>query len=304
MCPVARMKPLSTPDRDQRIARDRDLVDAILSGSVEAWHAFVDRYTGLILSVLRQRLFVEDDDEIQSVYVDVLESLYFSKLREYVGAASLATWLVFVTRGKAVDYLRKKRGRRHLPRGYNKLTPRDRRVFQLHFVEGLDFEAVLHMLNGEAGPFEAEDLVASVSRIVDCVDSGYLKLLDYEKDARRRNFPVGRLVKYFYQSEAELWGRGEPLTPEQVLAEGERRRMMTRVEALKAGLPPLDRKLLAMRFEKGWTAKQISKQLGFRGQRKVYTALNRALRRLRELLYNSEETGKPARAKEMDSRSL
>jgi RNA polymerase sigma factor (sigma-70 family) len=260
-------------------------VRAVLSGSVESWHTLVDRYTGLIMSVLRQRLFVEDIDEIRNVYVEVLEDLYRNKLREYGGRASLATWLVLVTRGKATDYLRRKRGRRQLPRGYGALSEFDRRVFHLHFVEGLDFESVVCALEWETGGVKTEDLAGSVGRIVETVDGRYLKRLNYENDARRQGIGAGGLPEFLYRAEAAVRGRsGENLrTPEQVLEDREYRGMLERLQEVRRELPAEDQELLALRFEHGRTAKQISDELDMGGQRKVYTALNRAVRRLRAL---------------------
>lgn len=259
------------------------MVAAILSGSVESWHAFINRYTGLILSVLRQQLFVEDEDEIQSVYVDVLEALYVNKLREYKGKASLSTWLVLVTRGKAVDYIRRKRGRRHIPRGYDQLSPQEQEIFQLHFVEGMSFEEVLHTQTSHHGPVEVEDIVASIERIVDTVDGRYLKRLDYQNDARKRGINTGRLAEYLYHAEAELWESSESRTPDQVLEDNDRRWAIERIEDLKARLPALDRELLELRYEEGRTAREISEQLEMDGPRKVFSALNVVIKTLRGL---------------------
>jgi len=290
MSPVAR-KEIHTHSRAEH---DLELIRAILSGSVESWHAFVDRYTGLILSVLRQQLFAEDQDEIQTVYVDVLEDIYRDKLREFEGNAALSTWLVLVSRGKAVDYLRKKRGRRQLPKGFRDLSAFEQRVFHLHFVEGLGFEAVLQSLDAEGERPGVEAVASAVHRIIDRVDGRHLKRLEYENDARRRSTHAGGLTEQMYRAEVEVWGRERVRTPEQVLQVREDREALDRLEALKAHLPAEDRELLAMRFEEGRTAREISERLEMDGQRSVYTALNRALRRLRDLFLSGEPDGRPA----------
>jgi RNA polymerase sigma factor (sigma-70 family) len=296
MSPVARKHAASRPHQKQRAGDDLDLVRAVLSGSVESWHAFVDRYSGLILSVLRQQLFGEDDDEIQTVYVDVLKDLYDDKLREYRGKAAITTWLVLVARGKAVDCLRKKRGRRQLPTGYDRLTAQDRKVFQLHFVEGLDFEAVLLTLNWNGGGYRVEDIVSSVGRIIERVDGRHIKRLEYENDARRRGINTGALLEYLYAAELELRGSNTFPSPERFLEDGERQRTVARLERLKARLPAGDQRLLVMRFDRGWTARQISDALDMGGQRKVYTALNRVLNRLRALYYGEEPERRAGRS--------
>lgn len=285
MSPIANNGSPPSSKWQRRVEQDRELVRSVLSGSVESWHALVDRYTGLIMSVLRQQLFVEDIDEIRNVYVDVLEDLYRNKLGEYGGRASLATWLVLVTRGKATDYLRKKRGRRQLPRGYDALSEFDRRVFHLYFVEGLDFESVICALEWECGGTKTEDLAAAVGRIVDTIDGRYLKRVNYENDARRQGIGAGGLPEFLFRAEVAVreQGRENLRTPEQVLEDREYRRMLERLDEVRQELSIEDQELLALRFEHGRTAKQISDELDMGGQRKVYTALNRVIRRLRAL---------------------
>jgi RNA polymerase sigma factor (sigma-70 family) len=285
MSPVTGNNPFPDEKRRERLKQDMELVQAVLSGSVESWHVFVDRYTGLVMSVLRQQLFVEDIDEIRNVYVDVLEDLFNNKLKEYGGRASLATWLVLVTRGKATDYLRRKRGRRQLPRGWEALSEFDRRVFQLYFVEGLGFDSILCALEWESAGSGAGDIAGAVERIIERIDGRYLKRLNYENDARRQGTGAGNLPEYLYHAETALRERqsGGIRNPEEVLADGEHERELERLAALRRSLPEEDRVLLELRYERGWTARRISDELDMGGQRKVYSALDRAVRRLRAL---------------------
>jgi DNA-directed RNA polymerase specialized sigma24 family protein len=136
----------SSPQRETRVQEDLALIDMILGGSTVHWHAFVDRYAGLIYSVVRRQLFVEDDDEVRTVFADILEALYRGKLAEFRGNSELSTWLIVVSRGKALDHLRHLQGRRKHPQGYETLSPFEREVFRLYHVEGLGFDAVIHSL--------------------------------------------------------------------------------------------------------------------------------------------------------------
>ena len=88
-------------------------------------------------------------------------------------------------------------------------------------------------------------------------------------------------MAHLYRAEVELWGSGSVKTPDQVMAEADRGRAIKRLGELTAKLDKEDRKLLALRFEEGLTARKISERLGMDGQRSVYTAINRALRQLR-----------------------
>ena len=41
----------------------------IAAGSINAWHEFIKRYSGLVYSVVRRHLLTDDDDEIRSARV-------------------------------------------------------------------------------------------------------------------------------------------------------------------------------------------------------------------------------------------
>ena len=113
--PNSSQSPANTPQRETRVQEDLALIEMVLGGSTAHWHAFVDRYAGLIYSVIRRQLFAEEEDEVRTVFADVLESLYRGKLSEFRGSSELSTWLIVVSRGKALDHLRHIQGRRKNP---------------------------------------------------------------------------------------------------------------------------------------------------------------------------------------------
>jgi DNA-directed RNA polymerase specialized sigma subunit len=59
-----------------------------------------------------------------------------------------------------------------------------------------------------------------------------------------------------------------------------RRTVETVLEQIRQ-LPALDRRLLSLRFDKGWSARKISEELGIDDHRRVYTLLDRIIRSLR-----------------------
>ena len=144
--------------------RDQQLVQSILSGSVDAWHQFVHEYGTLIQSVVRRHLF-GDEDEIRTVFVQVLETLYKQSFATYEGRASLSTWTALVARGKTLDYVRAKLGRKRAPAAIEQLGPVDQGVFQYHFVEGLPLEAVSSRLASEGHHTTFEELLGSVEQV-------------------------------------------------------------------------------------------------------------------------------------------
>ena len=92
--PKPSKSPADAPQRATRVQEDLALIEMVLGGSVAHWHAFVDRYAGLIYSVIRRQLFAEEEDDVRTVFADVLESLYRGKLSEFRGSSELSTWLI------------------------------------------------------------------------------------------------------------------------------------------------------------------------------------------------------------------
>ena len=264
------------------------MADEIASGSVQAWHEFVDRFSRLIFSVLHQVLFAEDEDEIRTVYVDILADLYTDKLRKFEGRSTLSTWLVLVSRATALDYLRKKKGRRRLPRGYEALSDLEKRVFALHFVEGLDFGLVLDVLNSNGRVNGVEDVANAVSQLREKLDPRCFKKLEYDRYARALGLESGRVFEYLLRSRLDNAGRVRAQATDHGLLEEERQRGLDRLAALRETLSPEDQELLYLRFDRCWTAKQIAGDLHSGGVRKVYRAIDRALSRLR-LEFTREE---------------
>ncbi len=193
---------------------DVRLVDAILAGSVDAWHEFITLHAGIIEAVLRKKLF--DLDETRDVFVGLLHDLLQHKLASYRGEASLATWLAVVTRRAATDAIRRRLGR---------------------FRPGEN-------LDGSPGP----DRVTSLERH-----------LRAEQDRRQAR------------------------TPEHELITADRERQARELPGLIAELPESARHAIVLRFERGMSAQRIAREMGLKDQRRAYTIVDRAIRRLRRL---------------------
>jgi RNA polymerase sigma factor (sigma-70 family) len=279
--------PASASQRETRVHEDLALIEMVLGGSTAHWHAFVDRYAGLIYSVIRRQLFAEDEDDVRTVFADVLESLYRGKLSEFRGNSELSTWLIVVSRGKALDHLRHIQGRRKNPQGWEALSPFERLVFKFHFVEGLGFEAVIHSLRSAGSPANAEAVAHAVLKIEGTVDKHYLRRLESDAKAPALGVVSGRLLDYLKHTEFER-ERSEEDPDEGFTREGTER-MASRVRELLGQLSDEEREVVRLRFEEGWTAERIARERGLTGQRRVYTILDGALRRLRRLLERDGE---------------
>lgn len=269
-------------ERESRLQEDLTLIEMILGGSTAHWHAFVDRYAGLIYSVIRRQLFAEDEDEVRTVFADVLEALYHGKLAEFRGSSELSTWLIVVSRGKALDHLRHLQGRRKMPQGYDSLSPLEQRVFRLHHVEGLSFDAVIHSLHSAGVSASAEAVAHAVLKIEGTLDRHYLRRLESESRAPALGVVSGRLLDYMTHASIERDRNTE--RSDDGLERQEIERMAERVRGLLAELTEEEREVVRLRFEEGQTAQQIADERGLAGQRRVYTIIDRALRRLRQLM--------------------
>jgi RNA polymerase sigma factor (sigma-70 family) len=273
--------------RETRVHEDLALIEMVLGGSTVHWHAFVDRYAGLIYSVIRRQLFAEDEDDVRTVFADVLEALYRGKLSEFRGNSELSTWLIVVSRGKALDHLRHIQGRRKNPQGWDELSPFERLVFKFHFVEGLGFEAVIHSLRSAGSGASAEAVAHAVLKIGGTIDKHYLRRLESDSKAPALGVVSGRLLDYLKHMEFER-ERSED-DPDEGFAREGTERMAARVRELLGELSEEEREVVRMRFEEGWTADRIARERGLSGQRRVYTILDGALRRLRRLIDRDRE---------------
>jgi RNA polymerase sigma factor (sigma-70 family) len=260
--------------------RDRAIVAAIADGCVASWHEFVAGYTNLLLKVLRQALFVEDDDEVYEVYVNLLKDLHDHKLSQYEGNAALSTWLVFVARGYGLDYLRHKRGRPRPPVGYERLSEREKLVYRWHFVEGVSLDVVLELLHWSDDEVTVDELLATIQRVEDVIDSRTLVRLDRERTAHNVGHGSWRELEYFLQTRIEYIRQSEAAGNE-VVARLEAEELRRRLATVRETLQPEEQEVVNLRFVEGLNATEISRRVGWATPRRVYSLIESALGRLR-----------------------
>ncbi len=271
--------PADAADRSADHAEDLALAAAILRGEVAAWHRFVEDRSGVILAVLRRYLF--DEDEIRTVWVDVLTRLRRGGLAQYAGRSALTTWLTLVARGAAADHLRRRFGRREDPAGLERLSERQRRVYRLYCVEGLDYEDVRLRLreSGDLGPDES--LAEILATLDDHLSCRTLRRIAWDLHAASTGAACGRLAEYTDHVQRTASG---PPDPQSELLARETAATLERIRALIARLPEQERRVLELRFDQGWTAEEVAAELDLPGRRRVYSIADRAVARLRRWL--------------------
>lgn len=266
-----------TPQQD-----DIKLVSSILRGSREAWHDFVSHYSGLILGVIKRQLFEADEDQIRTIYVEILASLYNGALKTYRAKSSLSTWLIVFTRNRARDYLRKLYGRSTEPTGYEKLQERDKLVFKLFYVEMLPLEAIMLQLSWKEPEIEIEDIIRSVRRIETVLNPRYLKNLDEKNQARKRGIRSTFLARYMIEVNVRDDVFVRYVKPDAEMLERELRESVRQLRERIEELQDDERKILYLRFDKGLSAKEIAGEMDIDSPRRVYSIIDRVVRKLRK----------------------
>lgn len=282
-----------TPDRGEEFMstsidssrdRARQLVRQVRSGSRLAWHHFVDEYSRLILSVIRRYLAFASEDDRRDLFVEILRRLKEGTLDRYDGRSALSTWLFIYSRSRALDWLRSARGRKAVPKWLLDLPARDQRVFRLYYVDGLGCSMVRQILAKEGLPTTLDEMVDSLERLDHKLDNGMRRRLAGDLFAQSVGQASGRLLAFLCRLRVEYEANGHAHEPEQELLRRELAHVAEQVRECVAQLPEIERRVIAMRYFEGRTARDASQNLGLRGQREVYTVEGRALRRLRTMI--------------------
>lgn len=133
---------------------DRDLIDRCLTRQQNAWRAFVDRFAGLFVHVVRHTaecrsypLNDADLDEITAEIMSVIVANDFNALRRFRGRSSLATYLAVIARRITVKEMVSRR------KQATEATAGDVKVINNHF--DIDNREQLEYLIGSLSDNEA-----------------------------------------------------------------------------------------------------------------------------------------------------
>lgn len=173
-----------TMERGIHSASDRDVVEQVLAGNVDAFSVLVKRYQDRIYSAALNYVSSPEDavDIAQETFVKA-----YSKLRTFDSASAFYTWLYRIAINTAIDHLRKRKSRpadsldddkfteigfepetkdptsdpervlarneqaRMLRQAISSLSEKLRSVVVLHDVEGLSQEEVAEILKVPVG---------------------------------------------------------------------------------------------------------------------------------------------------------
>jgi len=133
------------------------------------WHAFVDRYTPLMLGLIR-RAGLTDRDEMMDVYLLVCERLSANQCARLKAQdatrGTLGGYLAVACRHAVVDWVRSRRGRRRLFKSVETLPKAEQRVFELFYWERRTPSEIAELLRVERGaPTDLSDVLAMLARV-------------------------------------------------------------------------------------------------------------------------------------------
>jgi DNA-directed RNA polymerase specialized sigma24 family protein len=267
-----------------RDTADRKLVQAAASGSVDAWHEFIDRYSGLIHALICRYLSYPDEEERKSIYVDVLESLYEGGLERYDGRATVSTWIGVVTRSRCMDHLRKQHGRRQAPTWLEGLSAEDQEVYRLYYLEGQGFSELCRNGSGNGPHLSVDNLTDALDRIDAHLDRGSRRRMAYELEARSVTGASGRLLEYLEYSRQQAEHARATYQADLAVVARETRQLIDRLQGALEKLENEEREVIRLRFSEGLEAREVAERMDLPASRRVYTITDRAVRKLRLLL--------------------
>jgi RNA polymerase sigma factor (sigma-70 family) len=157
-----------------------ELVAAALDGDQSSWNRLVDRYTPLVLSVVRRHRLQGSDaeDVVQTVWLRLIEHL--GGIRQ---PAALPGWIVTTARNECL----------HLIRGHKQVSPTD--LGEQGWPEGAGEPSIdRDLLEGE----RHEALLSALAELSDRQRAVLLLLIEdpplsYEEISRRSGLPIGSI---------------------------------------------------------------------------------------------------------------
>jgi RNA polymerase sigma factor (sigma-70 family) len=269
---------------------DLSLAQSVTLGSLESWHTFVIRYSGLIASIVRRYFPESDEDARRDAYVRTLEHFYRSGLAEYDGQTSLATWVMTVSRSRCLDVLRNRVGRKRFPVWVKTLSEMERFIYLGYFWHGESYAELAGRWGLRKPPLTRDAFMSALDRIESLLGRRSRLAMAYELEARSVRGLSKRLLEYMDHVRLDHETQRDTARPDIQLLEQEARRTLERISALLAELGPEERQILELHYYQDLPASQIARTLGLDGPRKVYSMLQRALNSLRRKIVPSAET--------------
>jgi len=242
-----------------------------------AWKTFVQRYAGVLISVVRQ--YQRDEQAVNDAFLFVCERLTdnaFRRLQSWKPqeGARFDTWLRAVTANLCIDFQRTQTGRTRPPRAVEAMGELEQRVFHCRFGQHLNMAECLEALRPQFPDLNELGLAAVIADLNHSLDSSQ----HWRLKVRHHRFlsfeDPDTQLRVEQQTE---W----PLSAEDNAAADERH---ARLQAALAQLPASDRLLLRLRFEQDMPLREVAHIAGLGDLHKARYQIDKALEQLARLL--------------------
>ena len=213
-------------------------------------------------------------------------------------SATIFTWLLLVSRNAATDQLRHEHGRREVPRGLRRLSEVHQEIYRLYYVEGQTFTATQKQIWLQGHRLDEDEMIAHLGEIDEQLTERTYRRVRYDLAAESLGAASGRLLEYCDAVHFEAENSQQEQNPLNRLIHKEAEIRSLKALRYVAELPADERRILSLRFEKGLSAQEIADRLGISSRRRVFTILDRIVRKLRrhhqDVEKNRENSGNPA----------
>jgi RNA polymerase sigma factor (sigma-70 family) len=147
---------------------------------------------------------------------------------------------------------------------------------------------VIAHLESRGERWSDDRFLAALRHIEKTLGDRWLKRLAYDLHAQSVGAASGRMLEYLDHVRDEFDQHAGTFSPEYYMMEREARRTVDTLREAIMSLPPADRRLVELRFERGWTAQKIADELGIPGPRRVYSTIERIVHALRRRLVKED----------------
>jgi RNA polymerase sigma factor (sigma-70 family) len=245
----------------------------------EGWARFLQHYSPLVLDVIHR--FEREPDAVGDCYIFVCEHLSRDGFRRLLrfrpnGPARFSTWLYAVVRNLCLDWHRQERGRHRVFECVSRMPALEQEVFRCLFLDEASTEFALLELGPRFSGLTAESLDAAAERVRQSLTPRQHWLLA----ARRCRGLAVTSLEEDERAPARMPADEGP-DPEMRAALREEREAV--IQGLSR-LPPGDRLLVRLRFERNLTLVEIGRLLDLGGPQAADRRIREVLGKLRAFL--------------------
>ncbi|RPH97174.1 MAG: sigma-70 family RNA polymerase sigma factor [Lysobacterales bacterium] len=243
----------------------------------DAWKIFVQRYAGVLISVVRQ--YQRDEQAVNDLFLFVCERLSdkgFRRLRSWKPhkGARFDSWLRAVVANLCIDFLRAQSGRTRPPRAVAAMGELEQGVFSCRFGQHLSLADCLETLRPQFPDLNELSLAAVIADLNRSLDSRQ----HWRLKVRQHRFLS------FEDPDTQLKVEQQTDLPQSAEDHAVAAERHVRLQAALAQLPESDRVLLRLRFEQDLPLREVARIAGLSDLHKARYQIDKALEQLARLL--------------------